>query len=91
MNDIWQKMNEVLEDCLFEIGDIMVTPETRLGEIPDWDSIAAVSLQMLLHETFNVDLPLDLLHENTTFSEIVALMEQPDRISEAVRMFRERN
>jgi len=91
MNDIWQKMNDVLEDYLFDIGDIMITPETRLGEIPDWDSIAAVSLQMLLHETFDVDLPLDLFHENTTFSELVALMEQPDRISEVVRMLRERN
>lgn len=84
-------MKEVISDNLFEIGDILITPQTKLGEIPDWDSMAAVNLQMLLHETFHVELPLELLHENTTFSEMITLMEQPDRISEAVRTFRERN
>jgi acyl carrier protein len=91
MNDVWLKMKEVISDNLFEIGDILITPQTKLGEIPDWDSMAAVNLQMLLHETFHVELPLELLHENTTFSEMITLMEQPDRISEAVRTFRERN
>jgi acyl carrier protein len=91
MNDVWQKMKAVLADNLFEIGDILITPETKLGEIPDWDSMAAVNLQILLHETFHVDLPMELLHEFATFSEIIALMEQPDTIPEAVRQFRERN
>jgi acyl carrier protein len=91
MNDVWQKMKAVLADNLFEIGDILITPETKLGEIPDWDSMAAVNLQILLHETFHVDLPMELLHECATFSEIIALMEKPDTIPEAVRQFRERN
>ena len=91
MNDVWQKMKEVLVDNLFEIGNLLITRETRLGEIPDWDSMAAVNLQILLHDTFHVDLPLDLLHEETTFSELITLMEHPEMLSEAVRRFRERN
>ena len=91
MSDALQKMKEVIAANLFEIGDLLITPQTRLGEIPDWDSMAAVNLQMILNETFHVELPLELLHENTTFSEMITLMEQPDQISEAVRRFRERN
>ena len=91
MNNVWKKMKTVLVDNLFEIADILITPETKLGEIPDWDSMAAVNLQILLHETFHVDLPMELLHEFTTFSELIALMEHPDKIPEAVRQFRERN
>lgn len=91
MNDAWNKIKTILEDNLFEIGDILITPETKLGEIPDWDSMAAVNLQILLHETFHVDLPMELLQEFTTFRELIALMEHPDKIPEAVRQFRERN
>jgi len=91
MNDVWQKMKEVLADNLFEIDELLITRETRLGEIPDWDSMAAVNLQILLHDAFHVDLPLDLLQEETTFSELITLMEHPDKLSEAVRKFRQRN
>lgn len=91
MSDILRKMKEAIAANLFEIGDLLITPQTRLGEIPDWDSMAAVNLQMLLNETFHVELPLELLHENTTFSDMITLMEQPDQISEAVRRFRKRN
>lgn len=91
MNDAWNKIKTILEDNLFEIGDILITPETKLGEIPDWDSMAAVNLQILLHETFHVDLPMELLQEFTTFRELIALMEHPDKIPEAVLQFRERN
>ena len=91
MSDSWQKMNEVILDYLFEIGDLLITPETKLGDIPDWDSIAAVNLQMLLQETFHVELPLDLLREDTTLSELITLTEQSDKISEAERRFKEGN
>jgi acyl carrier protein len=91
MNDIWQTMKQVLLDNFFEIGDGSITPETKLGEIPDWDSMVAVNLQILLHDTFHVDLPLELLHEDTIFNDLVMLMEQPDKIPAAMKKFRERN
>jgi len=84
-------MKEVLLDNLFEIGDGSITPETKLGEIPDWDSMVAVNIQILLNDTFHVDLPLELLREDTLLKDLVVLMERPDKISEAVRKFRERN
>jgi len=84
MDKIWEKMKDVILDYLFEIDDISITLEMKLGEIPDWDSISAASIQMLLHETFNLDLPLDLLHEDMTLSGLVFLVKHPDRVSEEV-------
>jgi acyl carrier protein len=91
MNDIWQTMKQVLLDNFLESGDGFITPETKLGEIPDWDSMEAVNLQILLHDTFHVDLPLELLHEDTIFNDLVMLMEQPDNIPAAMKKFREKN
>ncbi|MGO9137104.1 MAG: acyl carrier protein [Syntrophales bacterium] len=90
MNDIWQTMKQVLLDNFFESGNGSITPETKLGEMPDWDSMEAVNLQVLLHDTFHVDLPLELLHEETIFNDLVMFMEQPDRIAAAMKKFRER-
>ena len=91
MNDIWQTMKQVLLDNFFESSHGSITPETKLGEIPDWDSMEAVNLQILLHDTFHVDLPLELLHENTIFNDLVMLIKQPDKIPAAMKKFRERN
>lgn len=84
-------MKQVLLDNFFESGDGSITPETKLGEIPDWDSMEAVNIQILLHETFHVCLPLELLHEDTIFNDLVMLMEQPDNIPAAMKKVRERN
>jgi acyl carrier protein len=83
-------MKQVLLDNFFESGNGSITPETKLGEMPDWDSMEAVNLQVLLHDTFHVDLPLELLHEETIFNDLVMFMEQPDRIAAAMKKFRER-
>jgi acyl carrier protein len=91
MSDVWQKMKEVISDKFFEIGNLLITPQTRLGDIPYWDSMSAVNLQILLHETFHVELPLELFHDNTTFNEMITLVEQPEQIPDAVRRFRERS
>jgi acyl carrier protein len=84
-------MKGVLLDNFFEISDGTITPETKLGEIPDWDSMVAVNLQILLHDTFDVDLPLELIHEDLVFNDLVMLVERPDKIPEAVRTSKERN
>lgn len=91
MSEVWKIMNEIILDYLFEIGDISITPETKLGEIPDWDSISAVSIQMLIHETFHVELPLELLREDTTLSELIMLVEKSDKISEPINKFMRKN
>lgn len=91
MSDVWQKMQEVISNDFFETGNLLITPQMRLGDVPYWDSMSAVNLQILLHETFHVELPLELLHDDTTFNEMITLIKQPEQIAEAVKRFRERS
>jgi acyl carrier protein len=90
MADAWYKIKAMLLEYLFDRGDREITPETRLDDIPDWDSMVAVNVQMLLHETFQVDFPLDLLREETTLGELAALMDHPERIAGVLREFSSR-
>jgi len=69
-----------IQEIFPEMGTADISPETLLGEIPEWDSIAAVNLQTYLKETFGIEIPLDLLNEETTVEEIVTLIENPDSI-----------
>jgi acyl carrier protein len=74
MEETLHKIREGLLDLFPEIGDIVVTMDTRLNDIPDWDSITAVNLQTYLESTFHVKIPLDLLNDETTIGEIVTFI-----------------
>lgn len=58
-----------------EAAKMQFRPESKLGELPDWDSMTAVNLQMHLQEQFEIELPLELLVEETTVQDIVACIE----------------
>lgn len=83
MADTLKKLKEGFEDLFPEADNIAVTLETRLGDIPDFDSMAAVNLQTFIAENFNVAIPLDLLGEDTTIKEIVDLIENPGLLAAA--------
>ena len=78
-----QKIQDILLENFPEIGDIAVTAETKLGEIPGWDSMVAVNLQMFLDEWFHVIIILDLLNEETTLGDLVIFIENPDKMAKA--------
>ncbi|MFA6413655.1 MAG: acyl carrier protein [Syntrophales bacterium] len=83
MADTLKKLKEGFEDLFPEVENIAITVETRLGDIPDFDSMAAVNLQTFIAENFNVAIPLDLLGEDTTLKEIVDLIENPGKLAAA--------
>ena len=66
-----------IEDLFPEVGNLIITGETRLGDIPDFDSMAAVNLQSFIDDNFKVAIPLDLLGEDTTLKDIVDFIENP--------------
>jgi acyl carrier protein len=66
-----------IEDLFPEVGNLVITEETRLGDIPDFDSMAAVNLQSFIDDRFKVAIPLDLLGEDTTLKDIVDFIENP--------------
>jgi acyl carrier protein len=81
--DTLKKLKVGIEDLFPEAGSIAVTGETRLGDIPDFDSMAAVNLQTFIEENFKVDIPLDLLGEDTTLKDIVDFIENPGKLAAA--------
>jgi acyl carrier protein len=85
MADVLKKLKTGIEDLFPELEKIVVSGETRLGDIPDFDSMAAVNLQSFIDENFKVSIPLDLLGEDTTLNDIVDLIENPARLAAALK------
>ena len=83
MGETLQKIQAILLENFPEIEDITITGETKLGEIPGWDSMVAVNLQMFLDELFHVVIILDLLNEETTLGELVTFIEHPETMIQA--------
>ena len=66
-------LHEVFPDC----AGMSLSAESQLGELPEWDSMAAVNLQAFLLQQYAVEVPLDLLADQTCVSELVAFLENP--------------
>lgn len=79
----YQRIIEGIREIFPEAEDIAFTPESVLGELPDWDSMAAVNLQTYLQEQFTVELPLELLSDETKLEDIVGFLENPVGIPNA--------
>jgi len=86
MHDVWEKLKTVMMEEFLEPGDMtVVTETTKLSEIPNWDSMAAVNLQILINETFHVELPLDLLYDEAAFADLIGFIREPATIAGAIR------
>jgi acyl carrier protein len=72
MNDIMAKIRSGILDLFPEVGDLPLTEETTLSQIPDFDSMAAVNFQTYLEETFPMKVPLDMLDGETPLGELAA-------------------
>lgn len=79
------KIIQGIFDIFPDLDGMELSGETILGEIPDWDSMAAVNLQVFIEETFKVQLPLDLLNENAKMSEVVKYIDDPVALKAAKR------
>lgn len=69
-------------NCLLEVfpeADGMdFSPASVLGELPEWDSMAAVNLQTALQQQFGNEVPLELLSDETTLEELAAFLNTVD-------------
>jgi acyl carrier protein len=72
MNEIMEKIKQGILDLFPEIGKVPITAEMCLGEIPEFDSMAAVNLQTFLEENFPLKVSLDMLTVEITLGELVA-------------------
>jgi acyl carrier protein len=75
MNDIFIQIKEGICQLFSDAEDIELTPDTKLEEIPDWDSMGAVNLQSYLEQEYKVAISLDLLDEETSLGELVSQID----------------
>lgn len=67
-----------LEELFPETQGTGISVETVLGEMPEWDSMAAVNFQTFLLQQFEMEVPLELLADETSIQEVIAFIENPD-------------
>ena len=82
MKERLKRIEEGLKEIFPETEDMEMTADTCLGEVPDWDSMAAVNLQAYLEQTFRVSVLAEQLDEDTTLGEVVVLIEEAEKINE---------
>ena len=90
MNNPWNELKKILTEEFLEVDtEKNITEKTKLGEIPNWDSMAAVNLQLIINETFQADIPLDLFQDGTSFEELIGFIMDPDKITAAIKKLTE--
>jgi acyl carrier protein len=67
----------ILHEVFPECGDMTLSSETQLGELPEWDSMAAVNLQTSILQQFEIEVPLELLGDQTTIQEVIDFLLNP--------------
>lgn len=65
-----------LKDLFPEIGEQDISPEMKLFEIPEWDSMSSVNLQVFLEDAFKVTVNQNLLDDDTTINEILSFVQE---------------
>lgn len=76
---IFKGLKEIFPEC--RAKDLSL--ETALGDMPEWDSMAAVNLQTFLLQEYEVEVPLELLADETSLKEIITFLENPSLQDEA--------
>jgi len=72
-----EKLIEGVREVFPECSDMKMSAETQLGELPEWDSMAAVNLQTYLLRVYEVEVPLDLLADQASLDEVLAFIANP--------------
>ncbi len=67
----------ILREVFPECNDIKISTDTLLGVLPELDAMAAVNLQTFLLQQFQVEVPLELLSDQTSLQEVAAFLENP--------------
>lgn len=58
---------------IFDVAPETLTPETQLSSL-DWDSMAKITLIVLLQDDYQKNIDVDSIDELTTIGDILALM-----------------
>lgn len=71
---------DVLNSCsrifqsVFSNLELQINAETSASDIPDWDSLAQITLLMSMEQTFEIQFSLDEVEDLQNVGEIVELI-----------------
>ncbi len=71
---------DVLHSCsrifqsVFSNPELQINAETSASDIPDWDSLAQITLLMSMEQTFEIQFSLDEVEDLQNVGEIVELI-----------------
>jgi acyl carrier protein len=66
-------LHETFPDC----ETMSLSAETLLGDLPEWDSMAAVNFQTYLQQQFDLEVPIELLADSTSLQEVMEFIANP--------------
>lgn len=69
-----KKLELIAEILDMEIGDL--TPETKLADLDDWDSVAALSFIAMMDEEFGKEVKGATIKEFVTIQDAMNIMEE---------------
>ena len=76
MDKFFDIIKKAILEIFPEVGNMAIESDTRLGDIPEWDSMNAINLQTYLEKRYPVSIPLELLIEDTTVGELIRFLAQ---------------
>lgn len=77
MEETFIKLKESIYEVFPDIDSIAIIPDMKLGDIPDWDSMAAINLQTYLEQHHRISIPEEILGDDTTINEVIQFVETP--------------
>lgn len=66
-------LHEIFPDC----ETMALSSDTMLGDLPEWDSMAAVNFQTYLQQQFDLEVPIELLADSTRLQEVMEFIANP--------------
>ena len=69
-------LHELFPDC----ETMALSTDTMLGDLPEWDSMAAVNFQTYIHQQFDLEIPIELLADSTSLHEVMEFIANPVQI-----------
>ena len=66
----------VLIEKILNVPSGMITPDTEIGELPEWDSLHNVQIMAELEKQFGVKITPEMVMDLETVADIADLMEE---------------
>jgi acyl carrier protein len=60
---------------VLELKDIILTPETFIKDVPEWDSLAQLQIVGEIEENFHVTIPIEAIIDMKTVGDLLKYLD----------------